>query len=539
MVNSKERQPLLGSFMGDVDETSIPTCLVSSEKDKKSLNKWKYFAEKAWEMGWSDPRKVIFAIKMGLALSIVYFLIFSKANRDISQYSVWAILIVILMFEYTIGVTFIKSFNQLLGTLCAGILAFGFAELSLMVGKREEIVILCGIFITGLFASHLKLYPTMKPYEYGFRVFVLTYCILMVAGNRTSESTERIVTRLVPIALGACVCLVVNVSVYIIWSGNVLHSLLVKQLKDVASSLEGCVNGYLKFVEYEKFTSKNLTCQAHDDPLYNGYRSVVDPTSKEEDLLGFANWEPAYGRFKMFNYPWRNYVEVCDALRHCAFIVMALHGCILSEIQAPAATRQVFQSELHRVGAEAAKVLRELGCKVEKMEKLGPENVLKEVHEAAEKLQRKIDERSYLLTAGQPVDLYGPDQNLHTARESEDNVQMGLKSSSETVLDLRQVAALTPSSPTTYSSSNLFKKQVPRPSTLASNASGGECRTYESASALSLATFVSLLIECVARLQSLVEAFQELSEKAGFLEPNLVSAIDKRKTRFRCFRFSK
>lgn len=103
----KETQFLLGSFRGevDIDLTSNSTFLGSlRSKIKNSLNELKDFAEKAWEMGRSDPRKIIFAIKMGLALATVSLLIFWKDLYDISQYSIWAILTVIVMFEYSIGI---------------------------------------------------------------------------------------------------------------------------------------------------------------------------------------------------------------------------------------------------------------------------------------------------------------------------------------------------------------------------------------------------------------------------------------------------
>lgn len=89
------------------DETSSGcACMkVAREAASKCLDDWKDFAGKAWEMGRSDPKKIIFAAKMGLALSAISLLIFWKGlYQDVAQYSIWAILTVIVMFEFTIGI---------------------------------------------------------------------------------------------------------------------------------------------------------------------------------------------------------------------------------------------------------------------------------------------------------------------------------------------------------------------------------------------------------------------------------------------------
>ncbi|CAL0323970.1 unnamed protein product [Lupinus luteus] len=502
-------------------------------------NKMKHVATSAWQLGQSDPRKIIFSVKMGLALTIISLLIFLKEPlKDVSRYFVWAILTVVLTFEYNIGSTFSKGLNRAAGTLSAAGIALGMSELSKLAGEWEEVAIIICIFLVGFCGTYLKFYPSMKAYEYGLRVFLITYCIVIVSGNRTGDFINPARNRFLLIALGAAVSLSVNIFIYPIWAGEDLHALVAKNFIGVASSLEGVVNSYLNCIEYERVPSKILTYQASDDPVYSGYRSAVESTSKEEALLGFAVWEPPHGRYKMLRYPWKNYVKVSGALRHCAFMVMAMHGCILSEIQAPPEKRQVFYNEIKKVCSEGAKVLRDIGNKVKKMEKLGNDDFLFDVQEAAEELQHKIDKKSFLLINSEsweignrpshevePQDLFNNDEETQF---------LEYKSLSEAVLDLRAVRVpniwgvnsapeVKPALPASNVEENLFKKQASWPDHHSFQADSifkrAESKTYENASSLSLATFTSLLIEFVARLPNLVDSFEELGEVAKFSDP--------------------
>ncbi|RCV08213.1 hypothetical protein SETIT_1G307700v2 [Setaria italica] len=497
-----------------------------------------------WAFARKDPRKPVFAAKVAVALALITLLVFLREPSDIVSHSVWAILTVVVVFEFSIGATLSKGLNRGLGTLIAGGLALAVAELAAQMGKYDMVILIISTFVVGFCATLTKLHPKMKPYEYGFRVFLLTFCYVTVSGYNTGKFTATAISRFVLIAVGAAVSLTINIGIHPIWAGEDLHKLVAKNFSGVAKSLEGCVDGYLSCMEYERIPSKILTYQeACDDPLYSGYRAAVEASAQEEALLGFAIWEPPHGPYKMMKYPWKNYTKVGGALRHCSFAVMALHGCILSEIQAPPESRKVFCAELHRVGQEGAKVLRELGQRVKTMTKLSSPNILSEVHFAAEELQKKIDEKSYLLVNTERWEVIPRHEGTSQIHENSNATDKDNKDESpeHTAVDIGSVhisnsfasnpflARVDSSNPFLgrYDSGSMVGGSLkPQPSWPARQSfhsnlpfEGGESRTYESASALSLATFASLLIEFVARLQNLVDAFEELSDKANFKDP--------------------
>lgn len=85
----------------------------------------------------------------------------------------------------------------------------------------------------------MKLWPSFGPYEYGFRVILFTYCLIIVSGYRMGNPLITAMDRLYSIAIGGIVVVLVNVLVFPIWAGEQLHKELVKSFDSVADSLEG------------------------------------------------------------------------------------------------------------------------------------------------------------------------------------------------------------------------------------------------------------------------------------------------------------
>lgn len=126
---AEKKEKLLSMKGGGYSQIGIGIVLPESDEEEEAAaaGRWwrrcsdgivmgwksvKRVAWNAWEMGRSDPRNIIFSAKMGLALILISLLIFLKEPfKDVSRYSVWAILTVVVVFEFSIGIKLFLFFS--------------------------------------------------------------------------------------------------------------------------------------------------------------------------------------------------------------------------------------------------------------------------------------------------------------------------------------------------------------------------------------------------------------------------------------------
>ncbi|KAJ4711979.1 Aluminum-activated malate transporter like [Melia azedarach] len=502
---------------------------------------------KVWEFAKEDSNRVKFSFKVGLAVLLVSLLILFRAPYEIFGTNIiWSILTVAIMFEYTVGATFNRGFNRALGSLLAGILAIAIAQVALSTGRvAEPIIIGISIFFIGTVTSFMKQWSSLVPYEYGFRVILFTYCLIIVSGYRMGNPIRTSMDRLYSIAIGGFVAVLVNVLVFPIWAGEQLHKELVSSFHSVADSLEECVKKYLEDegFDHPEFASTVMD-EFPDEPAYKKCKSTLNCSAKLEALALAAKWEPPHGRFRHFFYPWSEYVKVGAVLRYCAYEVMALHGVLHSEIQAPYNLRYTFQTEIQDVTSQAAELVRSLGKDIGSMTRSLKTSLLKSVHSSTERLQRTIDMHSYLLTTycEPPDNSSKPLPKLSytlssTLSDLSNQLQADLESNNlekNSNTTPQNMFSGTPPAAQAETYHETMRKQSrrlhswPSREVSAFEEDGGftadflpRMKALESTATLSLATFTSLLIEFVARLDHLVEAVDQLSKMAKFKNENL------------------
>ncbi|KAF3961678.1 hypothetical protein CMV_013728 [Castanea mollissima] len=296
-----------------------------------------------------DPRRVTHSIKVGLALSLVsLFYYYQPLYDNFGVSAMWAVMTVVVVFEFSVGATLGKGLNRALATLLAGALGLAAHHLANLSGH---------IAATSTF---VRFFPKIKArYDYGLLIFILTFSLISVSGFRDAEILELAYKRLSTILIGGSSCVIISILVRPIWAGEDLHNLIALNMEKLANFLE-----HPSVTEYFK-TSENG--ESNDGKSFlQGYKSVLNSKSNEESLANFARWEPCHGQFN-FRHPWNQYLTIGTLTRECAYRIDALSGHLNSDIQAKPEICSKIQEAFTTMSLESGKCLRELACGVRAM----------------------------------------------------------------------------------------------------------------------------------------------------------------------------
>ncbi|KAM7272666.1 hypothetical protein ACFE04_027329 [Oxalis oulophora] len=212
-----------------------------------------------------------------------------------------------------------------------------------------------------------------------------------------------------------------------------------------------------------------------------------------------ASWEPRHWRH--CKYPCEQYVKVGAVLRQFGYSVVALHGCLQTEIQTPKSVRRMFKSPCTRLAGEVTKALIELANSIKNRRHCSPEILSDHLHEALQDLNTAIKSQPRLFLGSRS---HHSRKMLalaaaHAQKHNEVSIS-SVKTDSSALHDWK------------YKRSRHEKEtKVLRPQL-------NKIASLEFSEALPFAAFASLLVEIVARLDNVIEEVEELGRIACFKE---------------------
>ncbi|KAL2323939.1 hypothetical protein Fmac_022997 [Flemingia macrophylla] len=457
-----------------------------------------------WTVGKEDPRKVVHSLKVGIALTLVSLLyLLEPLFKGIGKNAMWAVMTVVVVMEFTAGATLCKGLNRGLGTLLAGSLAFLIEYVADAPGRIFRAVFIgVAVFMLGAMTTYVRFIPYIKKnYDYGVLIFLLTFNLITVSSYRVDSVWDIARDRIATIAIGCGLCLVMSLLVFPNWSGEDLHNNTISNLEGLASSIEVCVMEY-----FNDLATPATQDESSEDPIYEGYKAVLDSKASNETLALQASWEPRYSRF-CHKIPWHQYARVGAALRHFCYTVVALHGCLQSEIQTPKSICALYKDSCIRVGEEVSKVLRELAKSIRNNHQFSPETLSNNLKEALQDLDNALKSKPQLVlgsrngrTPNTPVQVVP-----HQDQKLEEETRTSFSSVKNDSFSSRACKSKEHSRET--------PKKVLRP-----QLSKTAIISLEFSEALPFAAFTSLLVEMVAKLDLVMDEVEELGQMAHFRE---------------------
>ncbi|KAK4607000.1 hypothetical protein RGQ29_000992 [Quercus rubra] len=336
-------------------------------------NKVYRVARKIKKVGQDDPRRIVHGLKVGLAITLASLLLFyiepfNKLFHQ-GQNGIWAIMTIVLIFEFSVGATLGKGLNRMAATSLAAALGVGIHNIAFRSTRNnnagQAVVIGFFVFTTGAICTFMRFIPALKPYDYGLMIFILTFSMVSVSSYGPEDFETVVRDRILSIIIGSVIAIVVCICICPVWNGEDLQNLIAKNIEKLGNFLEGFKGEYFHKGEY--FPNSEDGQSLDNKPFLKGYKSVLTSKSSEETMANLARWEWQY-RFG-FKHPWKQYVKVGALTRECAYKIEALNSYFNFEFQAPYEFRSKIQGQCTQICSETGKALKELASAVKTMTK--------------------------------------------------------------------------------------------------------------------------------------------------------------------------
>uniref|UniRef100_A0A7N0RFZ8 Aluminum-activated malate transporter n=1 Tax=Kalanchoe fedtschenkoi TaxID=63787 RepID=A0A7N0RFZ8_KALFE len=334
------------------------------------IDSMRSLAKQAKKIARDDPRKVIHSLKVGLALTLISsFYYFQPLYEGFGGSAIWAVMTVVVMFEYTVGETLGKGLNRMLATLVAGMLGLGAHRLATLPGDSgQPIMLSMFVFLIAVTFTFMRFFPKLKArYDYGLSIFILTFSLVTVSAYREAAPLTIAHQRLSTIVIGCSTAVFVCIFVSPVWIGEDFKNLIADNIQKLSNYLEGFGDEYFETTS----STKDGKSTKSDKSFLTDYQAVLTSKSKEESMANFARWEPPHGRFR-YRHPWKQYLKVGRLTRECGYKVEALQRFLASEIQTEKELRVRIQEPCMNISMECSNCLKKLSLSIKSMSQPSP-----------------------------------------------------------------------------------------------------------------------------------------------------------------------
>ncbi|CAN1246902.1 Aluminum-activated malate transporter 13 [Linum grandiflorum] len=342
--------------------------------------------------GMKTVRKWVHSGKVGVAVvvvSLLYFLdpLYKEVGDD---NAIWAIMTVVVIFEFHAGATVSKGVNRIIGTVLGG----GFGCLVATTGQKvggigNSIIVGVSVFAVAGGATYYRQIQRKKLFDYGANIFILTFSLVAVSGLRIENVIEIARERLLMILLGFMTCVLTSLFFFPIWASDDLHSSFSSRFHQLAASLQGCVEEYFRMEEKSDDDDESKQ-QPVIDECFKTCEAVLLAKSKDDSLVISARWEPWHGKFGL-SYPWDRYNKTAQILSDLAASILSLKFCLKSPRQEQISNRESIKEPCEAAAASLAWTLGELGDSIRRMRRCNTEaSIVPELKSARLELSRVI-----------------------------------------------------------------------------------------------------------------------------------------------------